>query len=67
MALVFDSQGKYDKTPEWYKRALDGQEKTLGKEHLLLQKGWQRTEASRRQVFGLSIAQEEERRKGETI
>jgi len=33
MALVFNSQGEYDKALKWYQRALDGQEKSLGKDH----------------------------------
>jgi tetratricopeptide (TPR) repeat protein len=33
MANVFRSQGEYQKAQEWYQRALDGFEKTLGKDH----------------------------------
>jgi tetratricopeptide (TPR) repeat protein len=33
MASVFDNQGQYDKALEWYGRALDGEEKSLGKDH----------------------------------
>jgi tetratricopeptide (TPR) repeat protein len=33
MGLVFDNQGEYGKALEWYQRALDGCEKTLGKDH----------------------------------
>jgi tetratricopeptide (TPR) repeat protein len=33
MAIVFDNQGEYGKALEWYQRALDGKEKTLGKDH----------------------------------
>jgi hypothetical protein len=33
MAIVFKNQGQYEKTLEWYGRALDGYEKTLGKDH----------------------------------
>jgi hypothetical protein len=33
MALVFDNQGEYGKALEWYQRALDGSEKTLGMDH----------------------------------
>jgi tetratricopeptide (TPR) repeat protein len=30
---VFDNQGEYGKALEWYQRALDGYENTLGKDH----------------------------------
>jgi tetratricopeptide (TPR) repeat protein len=33
MGIVFDNQGEYGKALEWYQRALDGKEKTLGKDH----------------------------------
>jgi tetratricopeptide (TPR) repeat protein len=33
MAIVFYNQGQYEKALEWYGRALDGKEKTLGKDH----------------------------------
>jgi tetratricopeptide (TPR) repeat protein len=33
MASVFDNQGQYEKALEWYRRALEGREKTLGKDH----------------------------------
>ena len=33
MALVFGNQGEYEKALEWYQRALDGREKTPGKDH----------------------------------
>jgi Tfp pilus assembly protein PilF len=33
MAVVFDKQGEYGKALEWYRRALDGREKTLGMDH----------------------------------
>jgi tetratricopeptide (TPR) repeat protein len=33
MGTVFNGQGEYGKALEWYRRALDGREKTLGKDH----------------------------------
>ncbi|KAL7272771.1 hypothetical protein RUND412_004405 [Rhizina undulata] len=35
MAIVFDSQGRYDEALEWYGRALAGYKRALGSEHLL--------------------------------
>jgi len=34
MAWVFKDEGQYEKTLEWYQRALESKEKTLGKDHL---------------------------------
>ena len=33
MASVFYDQGKYDDALEWYRRALSGRERALGKDH----------------------------------
>jgi tetratricopeptide (TPR) repeat protein len=33
VALVYSSQGEYERALEWYNRALDGYEKALGKDH----------------------------------
>ena len=33
MAIVFQDKGDYEKALEWYQRALDGHEKTLGKNY----------------------------------